>query len=197
MNTGNKIKEYYDLELHNASDINEHLPTLMTYANQCESVVEMGVRSIVSTWAFLNSTTKKLTSIDVKNPTSFPNHTKTPNSTDLVKSLASEKGMEFEFILSSTLDIEIEETDLLFIDTYHTYGQLSKELEKHSSKAKKFIILHDTEKFGTKGEDGGEGLNKAVRELIERDSNWVFDKVYKNNNGLTVLKRTDETDYNI
>lgn len=189
MNTGNEIQQLYELEVNNPSDINEHLPTLLEYANGCDSVTEMGVRSIVSTWAFLNSSTKKLTSIDVRTPTFFPNHTKTPNSIDLVHHLASQKGMDFKFILTSTLTITIEETDLLFIDTYHTYSQLSKELEIHADKAKKYIILHDTEKFGTNGEDGEEGLNKAVEELLAKNQNWKIEKVYKNNNGLTILRR--------
>ena len=35
------------------SDINEHLPTLRAYAERVDSVVEMGVRGVVSTWALL------------------------------------------------------------------------------------------------------------------------------------------------
>ena len=34
-----------------SSDINEHLPTLYKYSNDCESVLELGVRGIVSSWA--------------------------------------------------------------------------------------------------------------------------------------------------
>jgi len=34
-------------------DINEHLPTLRSYASKCEVVAEMGVRNVVATYAFL------------------------------------------------------------------------------------------------------------------------------------------------
>jgi hypothetical protein len=34
------------------SDINEHIPTLYEYAKNCEVIAEMGVRGVVSTWAF-------------------------------------------------------------------------------------------------------------------------------------------------
>jgi hypothetical protein len=36
------------------SDINEHLPTLSQLASECQEVAEMGVRSVVSTWALLH-----------------------------------------------------------------------------------------------------------------------------------------------
>lgn len=34
-----------------SSDINEHLPTLYSYATKCESIIELGVRGIVSSYA--------------------------------------------------------------------------------------------------------------------------------------------------
>ena len=35
------------------SDINEHLPTLKEYAQECNSVFETGVREVVSSYALL------------------------------------------------------------------------------------------------------------------------------------------------
>ena len=35
------------------SDINEHLPTLKRYAEDCDHITEMGVRWLVSTIAFM------------------------------------------------------------------------------------------------------------------------------------------------
>lgn len=35
------------------SDINEHLPTLYKYAKECESILELGVRGVVSSWALV------------------------------------------------------------------------------------------------------------------------------------------------
>ncbi len=37
----------------NPIDIYEHLPTLYRYTNECESVLECGVRGAVSSWAFV------------------------------------------------------------------------------------------------------------------------------------------------
>ena len=33
--------------------INEHPPTLYTYAKECESIIELGVRGVVSSWALI------------------------------------------------------------------------------------------------------------------------------------------------
>lgn len=43
----------------NPSDINEHLPTLKKYAEECDHITEMGVRGIVSTYALLMGKPKK------------------------------------------------------------------------------------------------------------------------------------------
>jgi hypothetical protein len=32
------------------SDINEHIPTILKYGQECEHITEMGVRWVVSTW---------------------------------------------------------------------------------------------------------------------------------------------------
>ena len=47
------IENYYNNLVNTPSDINEHLPTLRKYAEECDHITEMGVRWIVSTYAFL------------------------------------------------------------------------------------------------------------------------------------------------
>ena len=94
---------------------------------------------------------------------------------------------KFECKLGNTLEIEIEPTDLLFIDTLHTYDQLIKELELHGNKSKKFIIIHDTETFG--GNKKKKGLEHAYKEFLTNNENWSLLEHFANNNGLTVLKR--------
>ena len=55
-----KIEENYELKCKTISDINEHLPILKKYAEECDVVIEMGVRNVVSTWALLLAKPKKL-----------------------------------------------------------------------------------------------------------------------------------------
>ena len=54
INLQDKIK--FVTETH--SDINEHIPALINYAQQCDHITEMGVRWIVSTWAFMAASPK-------------------------------------------------------------------------------------------------------------------------------------------
>ena len=88
------------------------------------------------------------------------------------------------------LKADIGITDMLFVDTFHTASQLRQELNRHADKVKKWIILHDTETFGEKGEAGFElGLNYAIYDFLNDHDEWFELNRYTNNNGLTVLKR--------
>lgn len=181
-----KIEEIYKQHCDKKSDINEHLPTLKRYAEQCDSVVEMGVRFVVSTWAFLAAKPKSLISIDIQHPETLG------VSLETIYRALEGIDTKFEFRLENTLTNEIEECDLLFIDTLHTYEQLIQELRRHGNKAKKYLIFHDTTTFGVVSELGGRGLNLAISEFMLDNTHWITDKIYENNNGLTILRRQDE-----
>jgi hypothetical protein len=108
---------------------------------------------------------------------------------DLIE-LGKENGIDFQFKLGNTLEIEIEETDLLFLDTDHTYNQVKGELSLHGNKSKKFIVFHDTTTFEFRGMNGDTiGLWPAIEEFIKENPHWVICERFYNNNGLTILKR--------
>jgi len=177
------------------SDINEHIPALIEYASECEHITEMGVRGITSTWAFLGAAPKKLISYDIEYPSKWG------GDINLVYEVAKQYGLNYEFRKENVLKIEIEETDLLFLDTWHAYCQLKAELELHHSKARKYIIMHDTTSYEFRDEPltsenawegdppSGKGLWAAITEFLESNHEWILDKRYTNNNGLTILKR--------
>jgi len=176
------LQETYETLCVRPSDINEHLPTLKKYADECEHITEMGVRWVVSTYALLMGKPKKLISYDI-------NGIQWESIAEMVKN-----DTKFEFKVANTLDLEIEETDLLFIDTLHNYNQLKGELEIHSNKARKYIIFHDTTSFEWIGESyNGKvdeiGLWPAIEEFLESNPNWELHERYTNNNGLTILKK--------
>jgi hypothetical protein len=164
------------------SDINEHLPTLRRLASRCDHVTEMGMRGAVSTTALLVAQPKRFVSwdIDAKAVVS-------QNVADLVV-LAGQT--VFQPRVGNTLEIEIEETDLLFIDTLHTAAQLKAELARHGSKVRSWIALHDTMTFGLRGEDGKEpGLRAAIADFQRNNFPlWGVVGDYENNNGLVVLE---------
>lgn len=179
-------------------DINEHLPTLRKYASQSEHVTEMGTRFAVSTYAFLIGKPKKLVAYDINYKFFKPYESE-------INAYAYACNTAFEFNEADVLKVDIEETDLLFIDTLHTYNQLSKELRKHEKQVRKWIILHDTVTFGDKDEDfyqngvisdevksmqvQNRGLMNALVDFLKENKNWKVKEHFTNNNGLTVLQR--------
>lgn len=174
------------------SDINEHLPVIKRYAEECEHITEMGVRYVVSTWAFLAASPKRLISYDIL--TGLDMNVFSQNLEE-AKTKAAESGIDFSFVHADVLNIEIEETDLLMIDTYHEYNQIKNELKLHGNKARKYLIFHDTTTFGEFGETFKEpntvGVWPAIEEFLNENSNWKIQEFLTNNNGLTVLKNTN------
>lgn len=163
------------------TDINEHLPTLSQLTSECEHVTEMGVCTGQSTRAFL------------RHDVTYIGYDYIPQS-GIVEYFedAKSSGRRVTFHVADTRKIEIEETDLLFIDTLHRYEQLKEELRLHANKAKKYIVFHDTTLFEKVDEGGGgRGLWPAIEEFLNENKNWQIKERYTNNNGLTVLRRTN------
>ena len=184
--TDNLLNAFDAVKRNINSDIYEHLPVLQKYSTECSHITEMGVRRVVSTYAFIAGLPKTVISIDIEHPDDL---TGRAGLVDEVIKIAADNGVDFKFVLGSTLDIDIDETDLLFIDTLHTYNQLKAELFRHGNKSRKYIILHDTVTFGEAGQGGQAGLIPAMEEFISENPHWQIFEHFTNNNGLTILKR--------
>jgi SAM-dependent methyltransferase len=170
-----RIEEMYARSLRLPSDIGEHLPYLRQLGSQAETITEFGTRHGLSTIAFLASKPERLCCYDIH---------LTPEAL-AISSSSSRVTMH----KANVLQIDIDPVDLLFIDTWHTYEQLRQEFRRHATKARKFIVLHDTTSFGTRGEDGGQGLWPAVEEFLNDHPEWVVERKVEFNNGLTTLRR--------
>lgn len=188
-----KIIEKFNALKATPSDINEHLETLKRYTEKCDTVIEMGVRSIVSTWAFLAGNPQRLTSLDLYHPSVFG------GNLEEVFSAAAEADIAFTFVKEDSLKYEIiDQCDLLFIDTWHDYLQLKQELFRHAPYVDEYIILHDTTSFGYDNElindvhrvtNLPKGLMPAITEFLNDNKDWILWEKYAHNNGLTILKR--------
>jgi hypothetical protein len=170
------------------SDINENLHYLHELALQCNHITEFGVRDAISTRAFLN-TNAKLTSYDFEYNADVA----------LLFEKANEYAKNAQYIIADVRKIEIEETDLLFIDTWHCYEQLKIELALHHKKARKYIAFHDTYTYGLIAEDNyieksqsGLGLLPAIVEFMTENPEWKFKINITNNNGLMILEKQSD-----
>ncbi len=185
-------------------DIREHLDTLREYASRCNRVTELGVRWVVSTWALMAGRPKSLTSFDINH---FGIYGVDP---EILDSAANKAGVIFKFYQEDVLTTDkILETDLLFIDTVHSFKQLSMELHLHASKVKKYIVFHDTSSFGEMDEaeirqspgwskelldyyntlGPAQGINAAIIQFLVANPEWRVDKLFTNNNGLMIITR--------
>lgn len=189
------IEQEYINRCNISGDITEHLPILRRYALDCEHITEMGIRKAVSTWALLDGRPKKFIGYDI-------------NYEPIIETVAiicEKEGIEFIFKHEEVSTVIIEQTDLLFIDTWHVYEQLKRELEQHHNRVNKYIILHDTEIYRFKNEKDFAywnpplvksivdpvGLWPAVEEFLEIHPEWKVKEHFTNNNGLTVLERKE------
>lgn len=197
------LQQRYFEKSNTRSDINEHIPTLFRYGSECYHITECGVRSVVSSYAFALALKQKpfnkLVQVDLD---WHPN-------LDVFKQECSRENVNVVFHKQSDLECPIEKTDLLFIDTWHIYGHLKRELERWNSSVLKYIILHDTtvdewagesirmnmnidEQAAFSGypkEEITKGLWPAIEEFLESHSEWKLKERFTNNNGLTILER--------
>lgn len=160
------------------SDINQHIPTLRRYAEACQHVTEFGVRGGVSTRGLLAAAPQVYRGYDLQ------------PAPPMLRDMAEAVGVDYHHTAGDVLAVDIDPTDLLFIDTLHNEQQLAAELAKHAHKARRFILLHDTHTFGRRDETGtGGGLWAALRPWLATNDGWQVVADYKHNNGLTVLAR--------
>jgi len=188
------LEKQYIETLSNWTDIQKHMPLLREYATKCDHITELGTDDGTSTWAFLSGLPKVLHTYDIA---------PCPNEISL-KLASEENNIQFYFHRENTLEVEIEPTDLLFIDSLHTYTQVFSELNLHADKVSKYIIAHDINMFGRQGGGGTleqistcphyltKGVLDAVEEFLDKTKNWEI--VYKDLEdpyGLIILKRLD------
>ena len=176
------------------SDINEHLETLRKYASECKHVTEFGVRTGNSLCAIVLGKSDVVRAYDI--------HIGAFQYNDVISTFSKINNIDFSILENDVLNVEIEETDMLFIDTLHTYNQLKAELQKHSYKVRKYIVLHDTAHFATCDESIYEhasdivktmstttqGLQAAIDEFLTNNT-FKIKEQFTNNNGLTILER--------
>lgn len=192
------------------SDINEHVETLRKYASKCNSVAEFGVRGGVSTCGILyglsqsKSPQKSYIGVDI-NDCEIVGH---------MSRLAAESDIKYNFIKANSATVDIQPVDMLFIDSWHVYGHLKRELNKNHTKVAKYIIMHDTtvdEFYGESLRCGWDtkqqslnsgypedeirkGLYPAITEFLQQHPEWELEQKYTNCNGLTILRKKEPTE---
>ena len=162
------------------TDIHEHLPVLSDLASQCSHVTELGVGTAQSTRAFLRH------DIEIHSYEYAP----LPGIEDFFKQ-CKESGRNVTLHIADTRSITIDPTDMLFVDSLHSYDQVFTELTLHAPQVRKFIGFHDTTLFEFRDEfdPNGRGIWPAIEDYMKSHPEWEFVERRTNNNGLTIYKR--------
>lgn len=173
---------YRELKLAN-TDISEHMETLrrwVTAIPEC-TVVELGVRTGVSTVALLCGKPKKYIGYDIN------------EAPPMMKEYAKEKEVAYFHNQCDVRQVtHYPNCNLLFIDTLHTGKQLWYELTTFGNHCHNVIIMHDTVSFGYQPENGIEGhrgLCPALFDFLAAHDEWQLAEWYTNNNGLAIMER--------
>jgi len=168
------------------SDISLSLPVIHFYAGKCKHITEFGVRNGYSCVALMFGVGKegKLISYDITH-TDFINE---------FKEVCKNEGYNWIFNQKSTIDedLNIEETDLLFIDTVHTRNHVDREL-RQVSRVRKYIIFHDSSTCYNQDSSSDhtmEGIGVSIENLLATNQ-WDIEYQTYTNNGLMILERND------
>jgi hypothetical protein len=173
--------------------ISAHLPRLRALADGLALAVEFGVKRGASSSALLMGA-ERVVSYDVI-------------ATDEARQLKRVAGERWDYRIADSRTADVPPSDLLFIDSLHSYEQVKAELE-HADGVRRYLVCHDVSTFGevgAVGETGRQawtyvagkgsvpadclGIRPAIDELMIRDDSWRIAARYTDSHGLLVLER--------
>lgn len=188
------LQEFYDARAAEAVAIAPHLPRLRALAEDCQVVVEFGVKRGASSSAFLLTPARAVVSYDIQ-------------ETPAARQLERIAGARWSYRIEDSRTATVPACDLLFIDSLHTFAQTNAELTAHADLVQRRLVFHDTITFGSigaRGETGehvepyvagrptslaGLGIRPAIDALMIRRPSWRIVAHYIDSHGLLVLER--------
>lgn len=157
-------------------DSPDRFETYQRYASQVNSVTEFGVYTGLSTCAWIMGQPKSVRSYDITR--------KHLSVLDHLIAGAKSLGVDFEFAIGDSLTVDIEPTDLLFIDTVHKRDHCLAELNRHAPQTKKYIVLHDSSDWP--------GVFEAAIFFLKHNRQWHIVEHCNRNSGLLIMERYND-----
>lgn len=177
------IRALFDRYRDTPSDISGHLQYMHDLCVELEAtqVVELGVRTGVSTAAFLaamETNGGRVWSADINPPRVDPLIVDHPC---------------WVFVWGDDMELvdEAPDADIVFIDTSHAYQHTLDELDAYSRLARKAILLHDTQLEQPEGLTGQPPfpVRRACLEWLDRNPGWEWSE-FTHCYGLGVMRRS-------
>lgn len=196
----------YQEALTKPSDVRDHIADHVRLAQDCDVVMEIGVRGMISTWGILyglnhnKRSRKKYIGVDLYYPAGV--------TWLQFEGACEETQVECVFMDRNDMTLvpeDIGPVDMLFIDALHTYSHVMYELTTFHTQVRKYIALHDTSApWGAMDEpysgDYSEypawidrtkrGVFTAVQDFLAmHPTEWVLTYRKENSHGYTLLER--------
>ena len=188
-------------------DINESSQLLCKYAKACASVVEIGHKEIEAPKGILQGLSES--SFKQRSYLKINSDYIPPSELNFTKEGAKKSNINFTFWQANDLLIVLEPTDMLYIDSLHTYCHLTYQLETFSSQVRKYICLYGTSgpwcdqeenayqgnynEYSSSYDRTKKGLWPAVLDFLANHPEWVLVERSTKNEGCAILQRLDET----
>jgi hypothetical protein len=169
---------YLRNEFEKACENNVYVTTLFDYATKCCHVTEFNSTCDPSTIVFLYNR-----NIIRSYNTIVDNEVK-----NIVNELI-ENDWDLVYKKGTILEEEIEETDLLYINSVDSYYNLIRALKKYENKVTKYIAISKTHKYAIKGKHNENGLLPAIIKFIMLHNNWKISFYDIICNGMTILEK--------
>lgn len=175
------FEQEYQTVCQTKSDINEHLPWIseIIVKGNCKHATEFGAGQGRSSRAFTRHNIE-LHSYDIQ---------KYEHVYQFFED-AKKAGRNVTLHLQNTLEANIDPTDILIVDSYHSYDQVIQEVRLHAHKVRKYIFFHDSTLYAHRGQSGEpRGVWDAIEEFLSSNSEWELIERRTNNNGMTLIGR--------
>jgi BarA-like signal transduction histidine kinase len=167
-------------------------PILRTISKDCQTIVKIGgelelLWAIFQGWSESSLEKKQVILID-------PNPIAELGVKPFLE-VGNILGAELFYLPTHSLYPHIPKRDMLYINTLHTYDQLTQELTMHHANTNKYILLDNTYKYALEGETTGdtqekvEGIAKAVSEFVAKYPVWNYAKVSCQGKGYILLEK--------
>ena len=187
------LEEYHqllsnELKLHHGKEYlanHDALTNLIHDNPECQVVKEMGVCQGGTLAAILLAEPKKVIALDHIERYIEPNK-------HLFDQFAEHNGIDLQWTFGDSLNPNnVDECDILHIDTTHEPKHLEQELMLHARSVRRFIVFHDTCDYGKYS-----GLLPVIAKYITLyDQNWKIVEHYIHRVGYTVIERVKRLPY--
>lgn len=178
-----ELDEMYNTVCRTSGPLSKHCPKIYEIAKKCHHITELAIK-----------TDEVAISILATKPSKFHIYRENKAPLEEIKKKIEKivpKNTELKLYLGQSLDLQIELTDMLVINTFHAATRLKTELLKHAGNVNRYIVFPSIYAFAKRGEDGSvPGPVDAILDFIKENPEWSICYKTKRSSGIIIIERS-------